>query len=74
MNLPRDKILHLAAGAALALLGLLLADRAAAMALCAIVGLARELYALPAGRFSWGDLFATLVGGAAVVGAAEFLK
>lgn len=68
MNIPQDKFLHLAAGAALALLGLLLADRSAAIALCALGGLARELYALP-NRFSWGDLFATLVGGAVVVGA-----
>jgi len=70
MSLPRDKILHLAAGAALALAGLLLADRATAMALCAFGAVARELWALPDGRFSWGDLVATLLGGAVVVGVA----
>lgn len=67
MTLHQDKILHFAAGTALALLGLLLADRATAIALVCIVGLARELYALPEGRFSWGDLVATLLGGAVVL-------
>lgn len=65
-NLAPDKILHFAAGTALALLGLLV-DRATAIALVCIVGLARELYALPKGRFSWGDLVATLLGGAVVL-------
>lgn len=71
MNIPRDKLMHLAAGAALALAGLLIHDWRLGAALCVLFGLAREGYGAIRGRFSWSDLLATLVGGAAVLAVAR---
>lgn len=68
MSLPRDKVLHLAAGAATALAGLLIDGPQAGAALCCVIALGRELYGWLDDRFSWGDLLATLIGGAAALG------
>ena len=67
-----DKLLHIAAGAACAALGLLADGPAAGLALAVTVGLAREVW----NRFQQGtkfdllDWLATALGGVAMVAAA----
>ena len=65
-----DKILHLAAGAFCAAVGLYAAGPTAGMALAVLAGLAREVWnglQQQGGRASGWDFIATVAGGAGVV-------
>lgn len=68
MTIPRDKLLHLAAGAALAAAGLLLDSALLGALLCAAGAFGREAYNHKhGGLFDWADIAYTLAGGGAVL-------
>lgn len=66
-----DKMLHAAAGAVAAAVGLLSVGPGAALILAALAGIAREAWNLHirGTRWDWLDLLATVAGGVALVAA-----
>lgn len=66
-----DKMLHAAAGAVAAAVGLLSVGPGAALILAALAGIARELWnwQIQGTRWDWLDLLATVAGGVALVAA-----
>ncbi len=66
-----DKMLHAAAGAVAAAVGLISVGPGAALTLAALSGIARETWNLfiQGTRWDWLDLLATVAGGVALVAA-----
>ncbi|MBL8307220.1 MAG: hypothetical protein JNM33_11025 [Rubrivivax sp.] len=66
-----DKLKHAAAGATAAAVGLLAEGYLAALVICALAGVAREVWnwQIQGTRWDWLDLLATMAGGAALMAA-----